>query len=239
MNKIIQKSLLLLFITSIGYSQSRENRVNGTFKQASEKIKKAVGWKFNKETGKWVDNLNYIDNQKDKTFWISHLPQNFKWIQIRTIEKEGELLYVFMYEKQSGKYKYPSIRKGWEKELKTSFFIITKEDYELLKKHSSIKAVEKKEFTLKSKIHGFMTDRYKILKGEHLYNEENLLAKINNAFQKSYNSDLCLKINFQNDNGKDIVRFRLPEWCSEFNKSFEKAYFEIDKTDFNLLFNLL
>ena len=111
--KTLKKVLLIsasIFLTISTFAQSRENKVNLKFDSKSEKLTTAVGWKLNKETGKWIDNKNVIEDRACPAYWVSYISQNFKWIQFSTIKHNGVDLYVLLYERQGGAYKYPNIK---------------------------------------------------------------------------------------------------------------------------------
>jgi hypothetical protein len=117
-------SILLLPIYDSGYSQSRQNSEPLVFTSRSEKLAAATGWKVNSVTGKWINNENVIDDKECPRYWISHIPQNFRWIQISTVNKDSSNYYVFHYERLAGEYEYPNIRENWEMFLRTQFFIL-------------------------------------------------------------------------------------------------------------------
>jgi hypothetical protein len=224
---LISTSILLTINT---FAQSRENKVNLKFESKSEKLTTAVGWKLNKETGKWIDNKNVIEDRNCPSYWVSYVSQNFKWIQFSTIKHNQVDLYVLLYERQGGEYKYPNIRQNWEPNTQTHFMIIDSTEYKNLQ--DAVNNKEAKDVKISSKIYGSMTDRYKILGGEHLYNEENLLAKITNAVEKNGYSETCFMINSQKVDGIDVVRFRLPESCYSAEKDMKEAYFEVKFEEF-------
>lgn len=81
---------------------------------------------------------------------------------------------------------------------------------------------------------GFISDKYKTLGGEHLYNEENLLAKITNAIEKPSYSEYCFMLNSQTTDGVAILRFRFPESCYLEN-NMETGYFEVELSLFKTI----
>ena len=210
--------------------QSRENKSLLSFKDKSEKLSKATGWALNKQTGKWIENKNVIDTKECPPYWISHVSQNFKWLQFAIINKDGTDYYAFLYERLGGEYKYPNIMEDWETDLRTHFLIMTSEQYFDLKKQIELKSGT--NIKISSKIIGTMTDRFKILKGEHLYNEENLLAKITKAFESPSYGESCLMFNSQTVDGVDVVRFRLLDSCYSADRNFSNEYFETTHSDF-------
>jgi hypothetical protein len=232
--KTLKKVLLIsasIFLTISTFAQSRENKVNLKFDSKSEKLTTAVGWKLNKETGKWIDNKNVIEDRACPAYWVSYISQNFKWIQFSTIKHNGVDLYVLLYERQGGAYKYPNIKENWEPNTQTHFLVIDSTEYKKLQ--DAINNKEAKDIKISSKISGSMSDRFKILGGEHLYNEENLLAKITIALEKTGYSETCFIINSQKVDGVDVVRFRLPESCYSAEKDMKEAYFEAKLEEFN------
>jgi len=231
--KNLKKALLIsisIFLTVNTFAQSRENKVNLTFESKSEKLTSAIGWKINKETGKWVDNKNVIEDRTSPSYWVSYVAQNFKWIQFSTIKHNGTELYVLLYERLGGEYKYPSIREDWEPNTQTHFLVIDLTEYKKLQNAINDKGA--KDIKITSKISSSMSDRYKILGGEHLYNEENLLAKITIALEKKGYSETCFMINSQKVDGVDVVRFRLPESCYSAEKDMKEGYFEAKFEEF-------
>jgi hypothetical protein len=231
--KTIKKVILIslsIFLTTNTFAQSRENKVNLKFESKSEKLTAAIGWKLNKETGKWIDNKNVIEDRTCPAYWVSYVSQNFKWIQFSMIKNNGVDLYVLLYERQGGEYKYPSIREDWEPNTQTHFLVLDSTEYKKLQ--VAVNSKEAKDVKISSKISGSMSDRYKILGGEHLYNEENLLAKITIALAKNGYSETCFIINSQKVDGLDVVRFRVPESCYSAEKDMKEAYFEVKLEEF-------
>lgn len=233
-NKIILS--LVIFITSFTvYSQSRQNRSNLTFTKKSEKLTEATGWALNKQTGKWVDNNNVIDKTICKSYWVSHISQNFKSIETASIEYNGETYYVILFEKQSGSYKYPNIQEDWEPHKQTDFFIINQNDFNTIQ--NILKQKDGKDYLISSKLHDNINNRFVILGGEHLYNYDNLMAKITITLEKGGILEQCMMINSQVVDGKEVVRFRMPEYCS-LAKYAKDEYFECSLTEFSKIMDL-
>ena len=232
----MKKLILLLFISfsTLVSSQSRKDKQILKFNLKSKKITKVKGWAQNTSTGKWISNDNAIYNKDCPSYWVSHLNQNFKSIELRTISNGGKKYYALIVEKQSGSYKYPNIKKNWEKEMQKHFFIFSEEEYNNLK--DLVVSKKEEDFEIKSKIAGFITDRFKILKGEHLYNEANLEAKVTKLIEEPSYSEKCFRLNYQNVDGLDVIRFRVPETCLLPASVLKKSYFEISLNDFKTLF---
>lgn len=214
-------------------AQSRENKETIQFSSKSEKLTHANGWEQNNVTGKWIENKNVIHDKKCKPYWVSHVEQNFEWMQFATITNGGEKYYVFLYERLGGVYKYPNIYEGWEADKRTYFFILTPIEYENIKIQVDLKSGENVKIT--SKMSGFISDRYKILGGEHLYNEENLLARIANAIEKQGYYETCLSLNSQLVDGQEVIRFRLPESCYSTEDHMKTKYFEVQANEFKTI----
>lgn len=214
-------------------AQSRTSKAMLEFKSESSKLTSAKGWGKNEKTGKWIENKNVIDDQEVKSYWVSHISQNFKWLQFSKLTHNGTDYHVFLYERLGGEYKYKSIREDWEADTRTYFFILTTEQYEKIKTQVELKSGENIKLT--SKMTGFISDRYKILRGEHLYNQENLLAKITNTIEKPSYSESCFVLNSQITDGINILRFRLPEGCSSAEKNMETKYFEVKLSEFKTM----
>jgi len=231
-NVFLTTVIILVSVLNVN-SQSRENKKTIQFESESQKLTKAAGWEQNNKTGKWVENKNVIDDRVCPSYWVSHVSQNFKWIQFRTIIQNDKIYYVFLYESLSGEYKYPNISEDWEVDLKTYFFIISSKEYEDIKTKIDLKSGVNIKLT--SKINGYISDRYKILGGEHLYNEENLLAIITKTIETPSYSESCLVINSQTTDGVDVLRFRLPASCFSAEKYMKTAYFEVKLEKFKTI----
>jgi len=231
--KILITCFLFLLITANTNAQSRENTKMAELSSKSEKLTKATGWEHNKETGEWIKNKNVIHDKKCKSYCRYEVSQNFKWIQFSTITTGGEKYYVLLYEKLASSYKYPNIREGWQSEKQTHFFILTTSEYENLNKQVNLKSGE--DIKITSKMKGYITNRFKILGGEHLYNEENLIAKINNTIKKGGYSEVCFMLNSQLADGEEVVRFRLPESCYYAGEDMKIKYFEVKATNFKTI----
>jgi hypothetical protein len=233
---LFKKELLIIasiFLAFNTFAQSRENKVNLKFDTKSEKLSSSIGWKLNKVTGKWIDNKNVIDDKICEEYYLSHISQNFKWIQISTIKYNGVKFYVLLNERDGGEYKYPSIMQDWETNIQTHFMVIDSTEFVKLK--NTINNKEAKDVQITSKISGTISDRYKTLGGEYLYNEENLLAKIRVGLEKIGYIQTCFIINSQKADGIDVIRFRLPEPCNSSKMDFKEAYFEAKFEEFNKL----
>ena len=231
-NLLLTTSLLIL-LNILSNAQSRENKVIVQFSSKSKKLTEATGWAQNEKTGKWIENKNVISDRECPPYWVSHVSQNFIWMQFSTIQNGDQKYYVFLYESLGGRYKYPNIQEDWEVDKYTFFFIMTPTEYENIKNQIDLKSG--KDIKVTSKRSGYITDRYKILGGENLYNEENLLARITKAIEKSGYLETCLTVNSQVVDGQEVVRFRLPEICFFAEDNMKTEYFEVKTTAFKTI----
>ena len=214
--------LITLFITSIALdvnAQERENTTMLEFKTKSVKLTSATGWEKNKTTGKWIENKNVIDDKKSTSYQFSD--QGFKWLQFSTITKNGKDYYVFLWETINHQNK------------RTHFFVLTTEQYDEIKTQIDLKTG--KNIIVKSEMTGNITDKYKSRGGEHLYNEENLLARITNTMEEPLYSEDCFMLNTQTIDGVDILRFRLPEDCYSSEEDIKTKYFEVKISEFKAI----
>lgn len=230
-NVMLMTFLITCIVTNVN-AQSRKNRQIVEFKSKSAKLTKATGWGKNKLTGKWVECKNVIDDNKcPSNYQVSHVSQNFIWIQFATIDQNGQAYYIFLYEQLGGNYRYPNIYEGWEHDKRTRFFILTPSQYEEIKKQVDLKLGE--NIIVTSNMVGGISDSWKLLGGEHLYNEEILLANITNAIKKPISYKTCFIFNSQVVDGVEIVRFRLPEWSCD--GSIKTKYFEVKISEFKTI----
>jgi len=222
----MKKIIVLLLVLSVNVlcAQSRVNKVMDSFVSESEKLTSFIGWDQNTGTGKWIDNKNVIHHKICPDYWVSRIEQNLDWLQVKTLIKNKVKYYVFLYERQSGNYRYPNIRKDWENQKNTHFFVLTATEYNSFK--SSIELKDGVSFIVTSKIQGYVTDRFHSLGGSSLYNEANLLAKINNEIDSPSYWSYNMVFNSQLTDGLEVVRFRLPS-KSDMEKDYIKtSYFE-------------
>jgi len=225
--------LVLFIITQCVFAQSRTDRETYVFEKKSPKLTKAKGWKQNETSGKWIKNDNLIDD-KPNTYGdisLSFESQNFKSLQICALNYKGKDLYVLLVEKLNGKYRYPNIHQDWEMFKETQFFVLDRKGYEFLKTH--INGKWNQEITMVSEVYGEM-DTYIDASN---YNETNLIAAIVKMLDEGtgyYKGKMTL--NSQNVDGKDVVRFLVPDKSDfDFDKIREE-YFEVDLSEFQKLF---
>jgi len=231
-SKTLILAILLYSIVWSGLNaQIRENKEILKFNLKSSKLTNAKGWEQNKETGKWVANKNVIEDRKCPSYWVSHVTQNFKWIQFATISNNGQEYYVLLFERLGGEYKYPNTQQEWENDKRTYYFIITPTQFKEIK--DEIDLISGTNIKISSNMTGFITNRFKLLGGEYLYNEENLLAKITKSIERpSSTDDVCFIFNSQVIDNHEVVRFRLPESCYFSEENMKGKYFEAKAKDF-------
>ena len=224
--------LVIIFVVNTN-AQSRTNRTLLEFKTKSKKLTSAIGWEKNTQTGKWIENKNVISENIPSSSWISHIPQNFKWLQIAKVTKNENDYYIFIYEKKAGIYRYPSIQEGWVSDKRTYFFILHSYQYRDIKAQIEMKTGENIEIT--SGMRGYISDMFTTLGGADAYSEENLLAKITDVIETPSSYEHCFIMNSQTTDGIDILRFRLPEPCYRAAKKIELKYFEINISKFQTI----
>ena len=233
------KKILVLFLFTLIYqtsfSQSRTNKVIPKFEESSPEIKKAVGWALNNTTGKWIENANCIFQSEVSKYTISMIPQKFNWIKINKIIYNELTYYVFLYETNSGRYKYPSIKKDWEVEKQMQFLLLSDGEYSSLKEE--INKQNGLEIKISSKLHGYFSDRYNVLGGENIYNEENLIARIVKVIENPDYFEYCILLNSQKVDNLDVIRFKLPNNSCSLKKNYlENQYYEISRIEFLKMF---
>jgi len=234
MKKIVLFLIVVIISVHSSFSQKREDKKILSFESRSKQLTNATGWVQNKLTGKWISNKNVIDDKKTNKISISHRPQNFTSIQFCKIIDDDKTHYILSYIKASGEYKYPSIYEDWESESRNYFFVVDSVQYSKIKSEVDLKSG--KNIYIKSKIYGYITDRFKILGGEHAYTEKNLLAKITNTLKNQRYTEDCFVLNYQTIDGLDVVRFRLPEGCKYNKTKISTRYFEVNTKEFKKIF---
>lgn len=229
---------MIFLITNIGMNvngQSRTNKKMLEFISKSTNLTNATGWAYNDATGKWISNENLINRNKIEHPWSGYgKEQNFIWMQFTTTNRNGIDYKILLFEKISGYYTYPSIFQDWNTCKETHFFVMTVQQYKNMKRQ--IELMSGKDIIIKSELTGEISDKYPHLGDGYLYNEENLLAKITNIFEKASPFDFCFKLNSQLVDGKHILRFKLPEYCSSYSlneEGLKSKYFEVDISEFN------
>ena len=236
--KKILTVLVLMFIFMISNAQSREDNVQLSFSSHSEKITSATGWCFNDNTGKWASNENVIKNKKItmslRDYCMSHETQNFKWFKMSTVIKENKKYYIFISQKMSGKYTYPSIYKDWVVSKITKFNIYTEDEYNALKNIIINDSIG--DFRIIANLCGSNLS----YRGSDLIT--NITHFINDGIGKYSSKEIMIGNIQKNNSGEIIVRFLLPNYYSDYsdknsNYTIKKEYFELNINEFKKLFN--
>ena len=93
------------------------------------------------------------------------------------------------------------------------------------------------EIKISSKLHGYFSDRYNVLGGENIYNEENLIARIVKVIENPDYFEYCILLNSQKVDNLDVIRFKLPNNSCSLKKNYlENEYFEISRIEFLKMF---
>lgn len=239
MKKILSITLIALMISTTLSAQSRVDKTHLTFESKSEKLTKATGWKQNKKTGKWISNKNVISDRVCPDYWISHVNQNFIWMQFKTVTHQNSTYYIFLYEQNTGAYKYPNIKKDWQTYKATRFIILSQSKYNQIQEMLSGKTSDT-TIAISSDRNGFMVSKYASLGGENAYNEKNLLAKITNTLDSKGTYDNSLLLKTEKIDGESIIRFRLPYGYYNENDLFKvkEQYFEVKAEAFKKILTL-
>ena len=228
--------IIVLMLTSlVGNGQSRENSTPLKFRSETGIVNKATGWSFNSTFEEWVDYENAINNNKDYKdrfkslqgqYMMSKRNQNFIDIQMKTVVVDSVKYCVLIVKKWAGRYKYPSLKKDWESWKQYEGFIFEHSEYDL-NLDSLVTVVE-----LKTKKMASLSTQYK------KYDDKSFLAIIQKTIRepaKSYLPEFVMPIKLAS-NDERFIRFHLPERFNKYgNYDFEKNYFELLASDFNVL----
>lgn len=215
---------LLFFDTN---AQSRVDRENVQFELKSEKLTQASGWKQNQTTGKWIENQNVIAD-RGITPQARGVSQNFNWLQFANLTFEGEQYYLLVYERPTGRYRYPNIRQGWSRFESVYFFVFTSEQYYQIV--NSINLMSGETINIKSNMAGEYSGLF--IQDAGGYDEKDLLARITNILKQPHYFENCFRLNSQVVEGLEIIRFRIPEACVLSEDKIQTAYFEVNFKDF-------
>jgi hypothetical protein len=230
----MKESTLILFLVVLAwncYSQGREDLPSVKWTVRSPKLTSATGYNFNHNTGKWISNKNAIYPNPALQPLRSKIEQNFLWIQTGKVANEFESHILLLFEKPSGRYKYPAIEDGWIEEKRTYWYEIDSMQYTALFNLLNNKAPG--ELIIGSNYHDFITDSFVVLEGEYEYTDANLRANITKILRVGGDDKHCFKVQYIADPNGDLVRFVLPyEICATMERKFEKGYFEVPAASF-------
>lgn len=227
MIKVILTTILIALTFIDIQGQSRTDRQNVEFDSKSEKLTQATGWELNKTTGEWIENQNVISD-RETTPQARGVSQNFNWLQFTSLTFEEEQYYLLVYERPTGRYRYPNIREGWSSFESVYYFVFTSEQYDQMV--NSINLITGETIDIKSN----MADEYSglFIQSAGGYDEKDLLARITNILNRPNYTENCFRLNSQVVDGSEIIRFRLPEHCILRDK-MQTAYFEVNLEEFN------
>lgn len=227
--KLTLIALLLTGFTLQIFGQERTNREKLSFETTSGTLLKATGWANNSTLGEWIDFVNVISDNKDYkvkykslqgSYMMSHISQNFKKVQTKTVSYKGTIYYVLIVDKWSGRYEYPSIREDWYEFKKTIGYIYTREEYQILLNIESL--VELKTQHMVSI--GSKYEKYDETKFLDLIQTE--LSKEKSKYSSEYTFPVM-------KSKEGAIRFYLPDSFSTYSKyDFDKKYFETDFENF-------
>ena len=196
----------------------------------SEPITKAIGYEQNEKDGKWYQNNNLIMdmvvNPKDSAN-IGYTDQNIIWFRSATVIYAGKKYYMFYYHYLSGQYKYPETRVDWQPFGGTKYILVDSTNYFTFKKAVMLKkGVISKVSTTLANVHELEGD----------YDENKMLVAVAKSIEDKYQlEDYCLFANSQTKDGKDLVSFRMIDFCSK-EKYLAKRYFELPLEEFKKVF---
>ena len=221
--------LFSVFITS-AQGLEPSDKAMPVFTKKSEPLTQATGYDQDKKTGKWIQNNNLISDMvvtPNDSFNIGFTDQNLIWFRSATLTYDAKKYYAFYYYYLSGQYKYPETKVDWIPFHATKFIIVEQADYLAFKNAR----MQKKGETI-----SLTTIRSNTAEITGDFNEAKLLAEIASVLDnKRLHKDFCFAASAQSLNGKNIVRFRLPESCY-FTKDLPKEYFETGLEDFKKIF---
>lgn len=133
MKKIIFILVALLATTFTSYAQDRVNGVNYNFNSYSKQVTNIVGWCFNYNEEKWIDNSNFIFLEKKPSYYNDkRLSCGVNSVQVRTFQYNEKLHYVLIISFNSGRYRYPSIQEDWYDFVEYKVYHLTKEEYDFI-----------------------------------------------------------------------------------------------------------
>jgi hypothetical protein len=230
--------LVLVLIVSIcfltkGFSQERVNREKLSFGKCSGILVKATGWAYNAKFGEWIDYENVISANKDfkekhqilqGEWMMSRITQNFLKLQFKKLTFNGATYYVFIVERWSGGYEYPTLELDWYTFKEYVGYIYSEDEYQKLSNIESL--VELK--TLHKVSLGSKYDNFNEIKFLDLIQTE--LTTELSGYPVEYTFPIM-------KSKEGFIRFYIPERFSTYsNYDFENKYFETDLENFSKLF---
>lgn len=229
---------IILFSSTLIFSQERKNREELSFFKESEIIKKALGSSYNNQLGEWIDNKNCIYENKKRTN-KSLAKQNFISLQFKLVKFKSENYYVLIIPSLNYSYKYVYSEVGFYNYKEMNLYIFSEKEYNKIK---SIKDEIKLSTTMHSNIRSGNFRKNKLILDKIQSTIENELNK--SDFDKKYRNgiDYIFPIKLVESKSKLNIRFLLPVWSHylkeseyDYDFNFKEEYFELEKKEFEKL----
>lgn len=239
-----------LFISTFSYSQ---DRVNPEKKLAMSNFfvwqKIINGYDFDAGKDKWVNRKNYLDYEGDSIIKLcedykqfkeakSRTEQNFIEIGVIKVKYENLDYIGIAFTKFTGEYKYPSIHEDWQISTENHIYLYP------LSKINKLNDFDGEEVRLPTylRIVGY-SGNFK-----DCYDDLNYVLKNKESYEKEDSNYSEMYFTKAKSNGKNVVRFLLPQSLYPITSSlyqykkridFEKHYFEVSIEEFNKLLQLI
>ncbi|UPT66338.1 MAG: hypothetical protein M0D57_17985 [Sphingobacteriales bacterium JAD_PAG50586_3] len=186
-------------------AQVREAGQVITFEKKSGQITTAKGWYQNPQTKTWVENQNVCYFEASPTAFATSLTeQNFKTIEMATCKHANKRWYVLIVEKAGGEYKYPALKEQWQPDNRKYWFAIDSTQYVSLK--ATVNDKKGVNLNLTATRVGYISD--KAAGGLADYTNEYFMKRLSGCIiNREFTTKLCIMVNAQTTEGKDVVRF--------------------------------
>lgn len=218
--------IIAMLLSSVAFGQARVDDPVFVPVKRSDTVGAVVGWAKNNDIGKWVSNDRVIDQHKCPDCSaargdINEEKMNLHYMQILEFVIQGEKLYVLKCNIE-GAYGHNGKSHG----PILMGMVMDSNQYAALKD-----VVNKKEMVTRS-IAGYT------IWAEQTPTEEGLCQSLRKEKGEEYHFKNVFQVNSQTLDGKDIVRFRLPEGATtaEMSQYFNVGYFECDAAVFKKIF---
>lgn len=226
--KLILLSAGMMISTGSTFAQSRAGITTTSTPMAtgisvqskSPKLKEATGW-MQTRSGAWISNTNAISDIVLSPSKVNSVAQNFKWLQLLTLMNGSQPVYALLFENSISEANNQA-------EKRVNYYVMDASSYAEVV--ALIAAKDGKTLTVKSSIYGYMGD---IKHGQ--LSSEKLLSLISQSIASPQQARYNLVINAQHVDGKDVVRFRLPERSSIIDNGLDEGYFEVTLSEFNTI----
>jgi len=131
---LIAISLMLIFSISYSFAQGRKNEALPKIGGTIGRLDKATGWMKSPE-GQWIHRQNRIPaylSLKDKILLdyeeLGTGIDNFDFIELKSIDIEGQEYYMLIKATRAGYYKYSNIHEGWTPMVNYDYFVFQKNE---------------------------------------------------------------------------------------------------------------